>query len=662
MLKHVQTALTLTTALALLLGLAVTPAAGQNDVALERIEAHATNRPLGSLQAEAARARAAAFRPGPPREVVNFRGEPTMPADVGAAESDGLTIQQVTGAGTSSVLTGFPGTDNNENGNVFGFLIAPPDTDGHVGPSHYVQMINLLTTIFDKSGNIVTAPFPSNAFWAGIGGNCEAFNQGDPVVLYDEVAGRWLVSQFAFPDAFDSFSQCVAISQTSDPTGGYNRYELSFDGIGFNDYPKHGIVSDSITIMANLFVPRGPFLNFSGTFLGVMDKNAMYAGAPASLVGFNLGTGEFGFIAGDLDGTGSAPALFATAMSTANAFDIWQIDIDWATENGSVNQVASIPISPFDANFCSASRGACIPQPEGGPALETFSDRLMHRLQIRDFGAYKTMVTAHSVDVGNGRAGIRWYEMRDSGSGWGLYQEGTFAPNDGENRWMPSAAMNAAGDIGIGYMLASENTFVSTAVAGQSAAASGTGTLDSDEVICAAGSGVQLEVNRAGDYSSTSVDPVTDTFWHTNEVFTTTGQFQWDTFVCEFSIEGGPINNAPAVTITSPADGSSVDSGVSISFSGTATDTEDGDLTGSLSWSSDLDGVIGLGGSFSTVLSDGSHTITASVTDSGGASGSDSISVTVGGGSCLPLGASCSSNGDCCSNKCKGKSGSQTCK
>jgi hypothetical protein len=529
----------------------------QSDVAKTRIEANAVNRPLPSLKAAIAAAAARGTNPGPPREIVNFRGAPEPVLGGDESGPDSLLQSSSPAISAVSVSSGFFGTSNNDNGQILGFLVAPPDTDGDVGPSHYVQMINLLTTVFDKSGNVVSGggPFASNAFWSGIGGNCEPNNQGDPIVLYDDVANRWLVSQFAFPDAFNSFSQCVAVSQGGDPLGGYNRYEFSFNGIGFPDYPKHGIVSDSITLMANLFVPQGPFFNFGGTFIGVMDKAAMYAGSSASLIGFNLGTSEFGFVAGDLDGSGSAPALFATAMSTSNAFDVWQVDVDWNTENASASQIASISIPSFDADLCSASREACVPQPDGGPALEAISDRLMHRLQIRDFGTHRSMLATHTVDVGGGRAGVRWYEFRESSGTWSLYQGGTFGPNDGEHRFMPSIAMNAAGDIGLGYMLSSTNTYVSTVVNGQTAASSGSGTLDAGEVICAAGSGVQTGTARSGDYSASKVDEASGNFWHTNEVFTQTGQFQWNTFVCEFSAgNGGGGNQPPNASFTFSCD------------------------------------------------------------------------------------------------------------
>ena len=606
--------------------LPVTAALAQSQTALDRIEARSENRPLQSLSVAAAQARANIPVQRGPREVRNFVGKGKPLPGTADPELTAATLQNSAGmSAATTVGSGFAGASNNDNGNVLGVLIAPPDTDGSVGPNHFVQMINLLTTIYDKNGNPVVASFASNAFWSGIGGNCEPFNQGDPIVLYDEVADRWLVSQFAFPDNLNSFSQCVAISQTGDPTGAYNRYEFSFDNIGFNDYPKHGIVSDSITMIANIFRKRGPRFTFGGTYLGVMDKASMYAGQPASLIGFNIGTGEFGFIAGDLDGPGTSDALFATAMSTASAFDIWQIDVDWNTENASVNQIASIPVTPFDSDLCGASREACIPQPNGGPALEAITDRLMHRLQIRDFGTYKTMVTAHTVDVGGGRAGIRWYEMRETGGTWSLYQEGTYGPSDGEHRWMASAAMNATGDIGIGYLLASENTFVSTAVTGQSAAARGTGTLDAAEQICAPGSGVQQDTGRSGDYSSTSIDPITGNFWHTNEVFVQTGQFQWATFVCEFSVGdgGGPVNTPPVASFTSSC------TDLNCSFTDTSTDS-DGTIAG---WAWDFgDGATSAAQNPShTYAAGGTFTVTLTASDNDGATDAASDTITVTG-------------------------------
>jgi PKD repeat protein len=532
---------------------------------------------------------------------------------------------------------GFDGTDNLTNGELVGFLIAPPDSDGHIGGAggqYFVQMINLLTTVFDRDGAVVEPPFASNVIWAGIGGNCEAYNQGDPIVLYDEQADRWLFSQFAFPDNLGSFSQCVAISQTDDPTGSYNRYEFSFTGLGMNDYPKHGIVSDSITLMANLFTKRGSQFWYGGTWLAVLNKAAMYAGQTATMRGFNIGTAQFGFVAGDLDGPGSAEALFGTAMSTANTFDIWRITPNWGGSSASVVKIAAIPVTPFDRTLCSASRGACIPQPEGGPALESLSDRLMHRLQIRDFGTYRTMLAAHTVDVnGTGIAGIRWYEFRQpTGGNWSLYQEGTYAPDDGQYRWMPSIAMNGRGDIGVGFLLGGPATYMSVAATGQSAAASGSGAFDAVELACVDGGGVQEGVARSGDYSSTSIDPADDTtFWHTNEYVKFGGNFIWDTYVCPFTIgDGGGGNTPPSAAIATP-----VCNALSCSFDGSGSTDGDGTIAG-YAWAFG-DGGTGTGATANhTYAADGTYTVTLTVTDDDDATDTATTQVTVDDGVNVP--------------------------
>jgi hypothetical protein len=499
-------------------------------------------------------------------------------------------------------------------------------------------MINIVTTVFDKNGNVLGGgSFYSNAFWSGMGGLCETTNSGDPIVLYDETADRWLVSQFAFTgtNPGDQWRQCVAISQTSDPLGSYNRYEFDFTQIGFPDYPKHGIVSNAITVMANLFNP-----GFSGTYIGAMDKVCMYAGNPSCvMVGSNLGSSEFGFVAADLDdptGTATVPALFATAMSANANFDVWRINPNFVNTNSTtISRIARLPIAAFDSDLCIASRERCVPHPGSGDNLETLSGRLMHRLQVRDFGTHLSMVASHTVDADGtnpGRAGIRWYELRSTngGANWSVYQQGTHAPADNFHRWMPSIAMNAAGDIGVGYMVSNASTPVAIRVSGQTAANSGSGSFDADEATCRAGVAGADWTGRAGDYSATNVDPDRDTFWHTNEFGRATNLRGWGTAVCEFSLQSGPVNNTPVVAITAPANGSSFTSGEPVSFSGTAVDTEDGNMAANIGWTSSIDGSIGSGASFSTSsLSNGTHSVVASVTDSGGKTGSDQISVTI---------------------------------
>ena len=592
-----------------------------------RINKRSNNRPLRSLRS-AAQKRKILENKGP-ITIPNF-ALPLMPgAAAGAAQplsnAPSILQQDTVGTGNTTILRAFDGASNDDNDSLLGGRVTPPDTDGVVGPNHFFQMTNLVTIITDKNGNTVSGPFLSNAFWDGIGGLCEPNNSGDPIVLYDEQADRWIVTQFAI--ATPNYAQCVAVSQTGDPTGGYNRYEFNFNSVGFNDYPKHGVVTDSVTLMANIFVQNffGQF-SYAGTFLGAIDKNAMYAGQPASLLGENLGTSEGGFVAGDLDGTGTAPALFATAMSRSGLFDIWQINPNFSAGTYSINRIAAVPIATFDSVLCGATRGACIEQPGGStPDLESLAGRLMPRLQIRDFGTYRTMVTAHTIDVGSGRAGIRWYELRQVNNGsWSLYQEGTYAPNDGESRWMPSIAMNAAGDIGIGYLLGSSSTFLSTAVTGQSASNSGSAEFDSNEAFCATGGGADTDASRSGDYSATSIDPSTDSFWHTNEYFGSTGVRPWETTICEFTVGAGsgPTNQSPTASFTDDC------TGLSCSFDGNGSTDPDGTIV-SYQWSFG-DGSTANGATPSkTYAVGGNYNVSLTVTDDGGATDTEIRTITV---------------------------------
>ena len=587
-----------------------------------RVHQRAINRPLTSLRAAALRAQVLENRG--PYTVPNFYFPNTPSAGIaGQAPRAPAPFQNSIGAGNTSVLRAFDGASNDDNQTLLGGRVTPPDTDGVVGPNHFFQMTNLVTVIKDKNGGTVSGPFLNNAFWSGIGGLCEPNNSGDPIVLYDETADRWIVTQFAI--ATPNYAQCVAVSQTGDPTGAYNRYEFGFNSVGFNDYPKHGIVNDSITLMANIFTQNffGQF-QFAGTFLGAIDKNAMYAGQPASLLGQNLGTSEFGFVAGDLDGTGSSTALFATAMSRTGLFDIWELIPNYSAGTFNVSRIAAIPIASFNSTLCQAQRGACIPQPGTNIDLESLAGRLMPRLQIRDFGTYRTMLTAHTINVGGGRAGIRWYEMRQVGGGnWSLYQEGTYAPNDGENRFMPSIAMNAAGDIGIGYLVASNSTFLSTAVTGQSAGNSGSAVFDASEQFCVTGGGSDTNASRSGDYSATSVDPVTDSFWHTNEYFATTGSRPWDTTICEFTVaSGGTSNQPPSASFTDSC------TDLSCNFDGSGSTDTDGTIV-NYAWNFG-DGSTASGATPSnTYAAAGSYTVSLTVTDDDGATDTETRTITV---------------------------------
>jgi hypothetical protein len=265
------------------------------------------------------------------------------------------------------------------------------------------------------------------------------------------------------------------------------------------------------------------------------------------------------------------PPTFATNNGgSGSSIDFWEIKPNFKKPSRStISEVASIPVSPFDTDLCTRSREACIDQPGSGTGtfpnnitfLEAISDRLMHRLQIRNFYGDRRAVVCHTVDAnGSGKAGIRWYEFRyKDWAGWSLKQESTFSP-DGDHRWMGSIAMNTKCEIALGYSISSQQTFTSIGVAGQTTKKSGSGTLDVGELVVFAGQNVQRQTARWGDYSAMAVDPKDDTFWYTQEYAEPNQllqppinpeRFGWATKIAEIQLSKGKKYGAGAVAAMS---------------------------------------------------------------------------------------------------------------
>lgn len=448
-------------------------------------------------------------------------------------------LQTQDGNRSATIRRNFEGSNDDDNAAAFGFRIVPPDTEGDVGPNHYVQWINLVSEIFDKNGNTLLGPFPGNLYFAGLGGICETTNNGDPIVLYDEGANRWLVAQFALDFAANNFAMCIAISASPDPTGSYHQYELNFGTI-FPDYPKLGIWGDSYTMTTRNF---GDPTGFNQSAIA-MDRDAMLNGDPLQAVGFRIPREFFndGYLPMDADDYVSGPALFGghTAFGKARGlpqvFELFELDVDWNNPGAATfTELPEVAIPPYEI-----SGSSYVIQPNG-EALADLENFTMHRAQVRDFGTYRSMVANHTVVAKADAAGVRWYEFRNYGSGWNLYQSGTYSPKNANDRWMASIAMNGNGDIALGYSVTGSNTYPSIYVTGQTADASGSGIMNVRETLVVAGGGSQEgSANRWGDYSKMSVDPTNDkTFWYTQEYYASTGSFDFSTRIAAFDLNSG---------------------------------------------------------------------------------------------------------------------------
>ncbi|HEV2202754.1 MAG TPA: hypothetical protein VGR73_23290 [Bryobacteraceae bacterium] len=409
---------------------------------------------------------------------------------------------------------------------------APPDTNGAVGATQYVQWVNESFAIFDKTtGAKLLGPVAGNSLWSGFGGGCQTNNDGDPIVQYDKAANRWIFTQFSVKTK--PYLQCVAVSTTSDATGAYNRY--AFSQPNFPDYPKLGVWPDAYYVSFNMFSGN----SFLGGRACAFDSAAMRAGNPATQVCFQLGNAFGGLLPSDLDGSTAPPAgspdFFVAFDNNSTSLDLWKFHVDFVTPaNSTFLGPTNIPVAAFSA-ACNGG-GTCIPQLNTTQQLDSLADRLMYRLAYRNFGDHEALVANHSVTAG-GSVGVRWYELRSPNGTPTVFQQGTFAP-DSNYRWMGSIAMDQAGDIALGYSVSSSSMNPSIYYTGR-VPGDALGTLEAENVITT-GTGSQTGgLSRWGDYSAMAIDPSDDcTFFYTNEYLKTDGSFNWSTRIASFKFSG----------------------------------------------------------------------------------------------------------------------------
>ena len=294
---------------------------------------------------------------------------------------------------------------------VFRVFAMPPDPNGDVGPNHYVQIVNSSFAVFAKNGTLQYGPVPTRTVFQGFGGACETHDDGDGVVLYDPMANRWLVTQFAIVNSTNGpFLQCVAVSATPDPTGGWNRYVFSFTS--FNDYGKFGVWPDAYYATYNLFTNA---LSGGGAFLGTevcaLDRARMLDGGLATQQCVVIPPKDTmsGTTPADLDGP-RAPPLgepgFILAYDT-DSLSLFRYHVDWSRpQDSALTGPVSIRVAPFTAACPSSSTGACIPQPGFGALLDSLSDRIMFRVAYRNQGTHESLIANHSVQ-GSGASGAK---------------------------------------------------------------------------------------------------------------------------------------------------------------------------------------------------------------------------------------------------------------
>jgi len=397
---------------------------------------------------------------------------------------------------------------------------SPHDPSGDVGPNHYVQMVNAtIVAVYDLEGNLVQQ-FAANTLWSEFGG----VSEGDPIVLYDEAASRWILTEFT-----DPANVLIAISEDDDPLGSYTAYNFSTPN--FPDYPKYAITPEALVFTSNEEGPGRLHQYF-------IDRAALLAGDPTARmqrveITGNLDTEAGFYVSTPVDWNGllepydSKPVVLVLNDSSwdggadQDQIDIYTFDIDYDDPSNTTVSESSIVTTPFDSYPCSESGFGfqCAPQLNGG-GLDAIPEVIMNIPHQRNFGSHESLVFNFVTDATDGEnlSAIRWVELRrTSESGWALHQEGTFAPDDGLDRYMGSIAMDEFGNIGMGYAVSSPESFVGVRMTGRFAS-DPLGIMTIEEVTVADGESAIQSFGRFGDYAQMSVSPGgSNTFWYTTE-------------------------------------------------------------------------------------------------------------------------------------------------
>lgn len=406
----------------------------------------------------------------------------------------------------------------------------PPDTNGDVGPTYYIQTVNMSVGVFDKVTGQRVVGLSYNSFFQGAPYPCNTENDGDPVVLYDPQVDRWIVTDFSLPGP--NFYECIAVSQTGDPVvGGWYFYALQANTGYFanywNDYPKLGVWADGWYMAANMF--RASDNAWGGVRVWALDRASMIGGGALNEYHFECIDAACGSllpanIRGSLPPEGSPE--YYTNIQFPSTVNIWQFHVDWATP---ANSTFTGPVALQVADFQGADN---VPQKDSSELVDSLGDRMMMQLQYRNLNNVEALYATHSV-ISGGVDGIRWYEIRDPGGAPIIFQQGTYQP-DQNYRWMGSIAADGEGNIAVGYSISSSDMYPAIRYAGRLAGET-PNLLTQNEAVLIQGTGSQSGgYGRWGDYSAMTVDPVDDcTFWYTQEYYITTGS-NWQTRIGSF--------------------------------------------------------------------------------------------------------------------------------
>jgi hypothetical protein len=433
----------------------------------------------------------------------------------------------------------------------------PPDPNMCVGPNHVVQMVNLRHSVYTKTGVRLSGPTSFSTIAPG------ATNDGDPIVLYDQMADRWILMQFSnLGTANDRLIFCV--STTPDPAGTYYVYSFLTSN-AFPDYPHVGIWTNAYTVTAD------EYNNAGNTYLGkgfyALDRNKMLAGQSTALLVRFKDPLDAGNLPASLEGLKMPDPTALPMFWTFNSDEYGAAAdmLEYRTMNVDFNNPASSTLSAntvintasFDGRWPQASWNA-IEEQGTSSGLDAIADRMMSRVVYRRFDDHESLVMNYTVNVsgvnptnsGTYQGAVRWYELRrnNPASPWAIYQQSTYAPYGanngatGTNGWMSAIDMDQKGSIGMAYSRSSTTTYPDIYYA-QRLTTDPLNTLGAEQVFYASGGSQTSTSYRWGDYAAMACDPTGDTLWFTGEYYGATSGSSWKTRIGKFVI-AAPVTTA----------------------------------------------------------------------------------------------------------------------
>ena len=425
---------------------------------------------------------------------------------------------------------------------------APSDSNMAVGPNDIVETVNVQFAVYSKTGATIAGPTNILNIFTPLGGLCSG-TYGDPVVLYDRPADRWVLSIIG--NTGSTQAECIAVSKTNNPAGAYNLYGYSF-GANLNDYPKlstWATASNSAYLATyNIFIN---FQNFGGADLCAFDRTKMLSGDPtAAQLCQMTPSSEGGYLPSDMDGptvpVDGTPGLYITWQNNSPG-QLYLRKLAPNFAGGTATLSAPTTINVANSSLACGNGGQCVPQQGTTQTLDTLGDRMMYRFAIRHFADHDRAVFNHAVQSGS-QVAVRWYEIYDPAGSVTLNQQGTYAP-DSTYRWMGSIAEDKNADIGLGYSASSSSIHPGIRITGR-IPSDAAGTLESEATLVTGGGSQTGGLSRWGDYTAMQVDPSDDcTFWYVDQYEKVSGSYNWNTNIGSFAFSacsgggGGPAVN-----------------------------------------------------------------------------------------------------------------------